>query len=139
MGRAYLVKAKLFAAVDAAAIAAARAIEEGDAAANAAAQAYFNANISADFLGSTPTLVLPSSYPSDSAGNITIDISASAVMPTSLLNMFGYDDVPVSAVAQATRRPVDIAFVVDNSSSLRAGSLGDVTNDIKLRSKDFIG
>lgn len=139
MGRAYLVKAKLFAAVDAAAIAAARAIEEGDAAANAAAQAYFNANISADFLGSTPTLVLPSSYPSDSAGNITIDISANAAMPTSLLNMFGYDDVPVSAVAQATRRPVDIAFVVDNSSSLRTGSLGDVTNDIKLRSKDFIG
>ncbi|WCE28878.1 vWA domain-containing protein [Vibrio sp. SCSIO 43137] len=138
VGRAYLVKAKLFAAVDAAAIAAARGIEEGQDAANADALAYFRANIPADYFNSNPTLTLPDSYPSDAAGNISIDLSATAVMPTVLLHMFGFDSIPLSAVAQATRRPVDIAFVVDNSSSLQTGSLGDVTGDVKQRSKEFI-
>jgi len=53
-------------------------------------------------------------------------------------HIFGFDSIPLTAIAQATRRPVDIVFVVDNSSSLRTGSLGDVTAEVKQRSKDFI-
>lgn len=48
-GRAFLVKAKLFAAVDAAGIAAARAVAEGEDAARDAAIKFFNANLPSDY------------------------------------------------------------------------------------------
>ncbi|GAM68883.1 hypothetical protein JCM19236_2880 [Vibrio sp. JCM 19236] len=61
-GRAYTTQAKLFAAVDAAGIAAARAISNGasktirEANATAAAQKYFNVNLSDALSQSSPVL-----------------------------------------------------------------------------------
>ena len=89
-GRAYIVKSKLFAAVDAASIAAARAVANGEDAGRAAAQKYFAANIPADFYSATPNLGAVN-FAYDSFGNISIDISATAQVPTVFLPLIGLD------------------------------------------------
>ncbi|KJY82970.1 von Willebrand factor type A [Vibrio galatheae] len=136
-GRAYLVKAKLFTAVDAAGIAAARAVSEGEDAARSAAAKMFTANLPNGYHESTtvsPTL----SFGYDEFGNVSIDVSASAQVNTTFLGVFGYSTLNLNATAQTVRRPVDLVLVVDNTTSLRLGSIGDVTEDVIERSKDFI-
>lgn len=136
-GRAYLVKAKLFAAVDAAGIAAARAVSEGETQARAAATKIFAANLPSGFHNSSstsPTL----SFGYDSFGNISIDLTASSQVTTSFLGVFGYSQLNISASAQTIRRPVDLVLVVDNTTSLMLGSIGDVTDEVVARSKEFI-
>ncbi|PMH73045.1 VWA domain-containing protein [Vibrio splendidus] len=136
-GRAYIVKSKLFAAVDAASIAAARAVANGEDAGRAAAQKYFAANIPADFYSATPSLgAVNFSY--DSFGNISIDISATAQVPTLFLPLIGLDTFNPGVSAQSIRRPVDLVLVIDNTTSLRLGSIGDVTQDVIDRSKSFV-
>lgn len=136
-GQAYGVKAKLNAAVDAAALAAAKAVAEGDGAAQRAASKYFAANIPEGYLRSDPGLIGVSiSY--NAAGDATIDVSATAPMPTTFLRVIGKDQYDVGVHAQTIRRAVDLALVVDNSGSLRGGTLGDVTQEVIDRSKDFV-
>lgn len=136
-GRAYLVKAKLFTAVDAAGIAAARAVSEGEAAAREAAQKMFIANLPDGYHNSTATSPILS-FGYDSFGNVTIDLSASAEVSTTFLGIFGHSVLNLSASAQTVRRPVDLVLVVDNTTSLRLGAIGDVTGDVVERSKDFV-
>lgn len=136
-GRVYGVRAKLFAAVDAASLAAAKAIANGEVAATAAAEKYFAANFPAGYFGATPVLSsVTYSYSAD--GDVTINANATADLPMSLLQMTGWDTMDVDVNAQTIRRPVDLAFVVDNTTSLRLGSIGDVTQDVVDRSKDFV-
>lgn len=136
-GRAYGVKTKLASAVDAASLAAAKAVAGGEADAIAAANKYFAANYPNDYLSSTPTTpTVNFSYAS--TGDVTVDVSATANMPTSFSNLVGIADMDVASNAQTIRRTVDLAFVVDNTTSLRLGSIGDVTQDVVDRSKDFI-
>ncbi|MGF1741795.1 VWA domain-containing protein [Vibrio profundum] len=136
-GRAYLVQAKLFAAVDAASISAARAVADGESDAVAAANKFFAANFPEGFHKSTATLEnVNFSYDSD--GNISISISASADMPTTFLNITGFNAFAIGAQAEVIRRPVDLVLVVDNTTSLRIGSIGDVTQDVIVRSKSFV-
>ncbi len=135
--RAYLVKAKLFTAIDAAGIAAARAVSEGESAARAAANKMFAANLPDGYHNSTSTG--PSiNFGYDSFGNVTIDLSASAEMTRTFLGVFGHSTLDIDATAQTIRRPVDLVLVVDNTTSLRLGSIGDVTDDVVERSKEFI-
>ncbi len=135
--RVYGVKAKLSAAVDAASLAAARAVSNGEAAAISAANKYFDANYPSDFFD-TSLVGRPSvNFTYSAEGDITIDVSATTNMPTSLVKFVGLDDMNVLSSAQTTRRVVDLSFVVDNTTSLMIG--GDVTQDVIDRSKDFIG
>ncbi|MCV6611617.1 MAG: VWA domain-containing protein [Amphritea sp.] len=136
-GRAYGVRGKLSAAVDAAALAAARAVANGEPAAIAAANKFYNANIPNDFLDSTPNT--PSvTFGYAPSGDITVNVSATANMPTTFSRIVGVGDIDIDSTAQTIRRTVDLAFVVDNTTSLRLGALGDVTDDVVARSKDFI-
>lgn len=136
-GRAYLVKAKLFAALDAAGIAAARAVANGESAARAAANKYFSANIPTNYLDSNPSLG-QINFSTDAFGNVSINLNASASLVNPFLSVFGYSNWNVSAEAQTIRRPVDLVLVVDNTTSLRSGSIGDVTQDVIDRSKSFV-
>lgn len=137
-GRAYSMQAKLFAAVDAAGIAAARAISNGasktirEANATAAAQKYFNVNLSDALSESNPVLGTPT-FTYDADDNITIDLTATADMPTAFIQLIGFDTWPVGVEAQTIRRPVDISLVIDNS-----GSLEDVFDTVIERSKNFL-
>ncbi|CAM2969539.1 vWA domain-containing protein [Vibrio rarus] len=138
-GRAYSMQAKLFAAVDAAGIAAARAVSSGETAATAAAQKYFDVNISSALKSSNPVMSAP--VFSEVDGNIAVNISATASMPTSFISLLGFDSWGIGAKAQTIRRPVDVVLVVDNSSSLQGtGTVGgqDVTSSVIARSKSFL-
>ncbi len=136
-GRAFLVKGKLFSATDAAGIAAARAVSDGEEKARAAVNKFFAANMPANYHESTassPTV----SFAYDSYGNISIDVSATAYVNTTFLGLIGFDSLPISATSQTIRRPVDLVLVVDNTTSLKLGDIGDVTEDVKTRSKNFV-
>ncbi|MCZ8500354.1 VWA domain-containing protein [Vibrio lentus] len=74
----------------------------------------------------------------DSFGNISIDISATAQVPTIFLPLIGLDTFNPGVSAQSIRRPVDLVLVIDNTTSLRLGSIGDVTQDVIDRSKSFV-
>ncbi len=135
--RGYSVRLKLNASADAGALAAARAIALSDDAAESAAQEFFYANYPGNYLGSTPEF-LGASVIYDEAGDATIEVTARARMSPWFLGVFNNRQMTVSSLSSATRRAVDIAVVVDNTTSLRLGVLGDVTDDVVSRSKEFV-
>ena len=125
-GRAYLVRARLSAAVDAAGLAAARAVSRGESAAarNASAEAAaaraFRANYPQGYLGSTPVL-RPTGLQLD-AGRVVVDTSATASLPAGLTAVMGFTRLDIEASAQAVRRDLDLALVLDASGSLASAA-----------------
>jgi Flp pilus assembly protein TadG len=119
-GRAYLVKAQLSKAVDAAALGAARVLNSGDP--QAEAVAIFNANFAAGYMGTTtpdPHAPLSYSLTTDTGSGVsTVRISASSQMPTTLMRLGNIPSVTVNSAGEATRRMVDLSLVVDVSSSI---------------------
>ena len=121
-GRAYLVRARLTAAVDAAGLAAARAVSRGEDAASrnasaiAAAGRAFQANYPDGYLGSTPAMHAP--LLAVDAGRVVVDTSATASMPVGLTAVMGFTRLDIDASAQAVRRDLDLALVLDASTSL---------------------
>ncbi|WP_426072425.1 vWA domain-containing protein [Janthinobacterium sp. DSP2-3-3] len=118
----YFVKAKLNAAVDSASLAAARGVtagnseEEQRANARQSAKEFFDINYPDNFLMSTPTLH-PVSVTFDS-GSVTIDVSATASLPVSLMGILGFKTLNVAASAQTIRKDLDMVLVMDTSRSL---------------------
>lgn len=136
-GRVYMLHANLAAAVDAAAFAAVKAVANGEAAGTAAAQKYFQVNIPSHHRDSHPKLT-GVNFAYGEGGNIEVNITAEANMPTTFLQLLGIVDIDMGAKAQAIRRPVDLALAVDNTTSLRLGAIGDVTQDVIDQSKNFV-
>lgn len=146
-GLGYMVKAKLDAAADGAAIAAGQAVTRGDdqdsqtTNATNAAKAFFAANYPAGFLNSTARLADPSIK--FDKGTVTIDIAATAQVPITLMQLFGFKVLNVATTSETIRKDLDMAFVIDTTGSMsdtktqaavRAGSIGflnnfDVTSD----------
>lgn len=122
-GRAYGVKARLNAAVDAASIAAARALAQGNddasriANAQAAAVRFFNLNYPADFMGSTPSAPTTSAVKEES-GRWRVRVSATSDMPTTFIRVLGQTQVEVAAMGEAIRRDLDAMLVMDVSGSI---------------------
>lgn len=121
-GLAYLVKARLNAAVDAAALAGARAVPDGNtqaeqiASAQQAAADFFAANIPSNYMLSQPQL--QSVNVTFNQGMATIDVRAQAPMPVSLMQVLGFTSLTPTAYAQTIRKDLDMALVVDTSGSL---------------------
>ncbi len=121
-GLAYLVKARLNAAVDAAAVAGARAVTTGNTeaqqrlSAQTAAQEFFDANIPSTYMLSKPKLV--STTVGFNGGMVTVDVKAEAPMPVSLMQVMGSTSMAPVASAQTIRQDLDMAFVIDVSTSL---------------------
>src|ERR1700730_7094367 len=122
-GRAYLVKAQLSKAVDAAALGAARNLGGGDP--QGEATRIFHANFPSGYMGTT------SADPTAAAGffglttdavtfSTVITIHASTILPTTFMRLVNVQQVPVGAIGQATRRMVDLSLVLDVSSSIGA-------------------
>ena len=136
-GLAYMVKARLNAAVDSAALAAARAVPAGNnqteqrASAQNAAAEFFSANIPSDYLLSQPKLL--STEVTFDAGMATIDVRAEAPMPVSIMQVLGFTALTPRAYAQTIRRDLDMAFVVDTS-----GSLYNNRAAVKVAAKTFL-
>src|SRR5262245_59197360 len=122
-GRAYVVKAQLTKAVDGAALAAARALNSGDP--RGAAVRVFKANFPSEYFGTVagdPTAAARffTSSVDASTGVNTVTVTASAVLPTTFMQLGGIYNVTVSSAGEATRRMVDLSLVLDVSSSIGA-------------------
>jgi len=136
-GMAYLVKARLNAAVDSAALAAARAVPDGNtadqqiASAQAASATFFAANMPTNYMLSTPKLL--STKVALNGGTATIDVTAEAPMPVSLMQVLGFKSLTPTASAQTIRKDLDMAFVVDTS-----GSLYSSRTAVKASAKSFL-
>lgn len=122
-GRGYGVKAKLNSAVDAAAIAGARALAGGESDdvrldnARTAARNYYQANFPADYLGASRGDVAVDAVHSPD-GYWTVSVSGVATMPVTFLRVLGMGNVSVAAASQARRRDLDMILVIDTSGSL---------------------
>lgn len=136
-GLAYLVKARLNAAVDSAALAGARAVTAGNnqaeqtASARTAAQDFFDANIASGYMGSSPRIL--STSVTFQGGRAIIDVTAEAPMAVSIMQVAGFQSLAPVAAAQTVRNDLDMVFVIDTS-----GSLQPVAATVKSSAKTFL-
>jgi len=123
VGLMYTVEAVMSAASDAAAIAGARDLARGT---NSQAQlinaqntatAYFNANFPSGYLWSTNLTVNSVAATSQTAMR-TVTTTASVQLPLIFLNMLHLGPQAISTSSTASRRDINVMFVMDRSGSL---------------------
>ena len=119
--RGYMVKTKLHQALDAAALAGGRAMLEPDR--DADILQFFSANFPDGYLGATVNG--PNIEADETEGLLTL--SASADIPTSFMQVLGFQDITVSAqtVVHRAVRGMELALIMDNTGSMRGGGKMD--------------
>jgi Flp pilus assembly protein TadG len=134
VGTIYMVRARLSAAADAAALAAGRSVNLADSvpaatsAATTTADQFFTANFPNNYFNTigTPTVTPSFSQETDSNGNPTgvldITVAASVQTPTYFMNIFNVSAVTVTASSTASRRGVVMMMVLDISSSMNTST-----------------
>jgi len=118
--RGYLVKARLSEAIDAAALAGGKALQTANDPSNnkvrTDALAFFNANFPNGAMGATvaaPTISITNN-------NTIVSVSSTAVIPTSLMRVLGYQNMTMGAAASVARAAsgLDVVFSFDVSGSM---------------------
>jgi len=110
-GNAFVTRARITKAVDAATLAGMKTLSQGQSTATTIATHIFNANYGPG--APTPTI----SFPTDSYGQQQVRVTASATVPTTLAKLrFPFWTVADAAVA--TRGKLVMALVLDNTGSL---------------------
>ena len=123
VGLMYLAQSVLSAAVDAAAVAGARALSRGSddatqrANAESTANTYFLANFPPGYLASSNVKVT-STAATDATSLRSITTTASADLPLIFLRAFHIESKNIQVTSKATRRDINIIFVMDRSGSL---------------------
>ena len=152
LGMAYTLKAKLSAAVDAAAIAGGKAVKTGtdDTArknnGETVARAYFNANFPAGFMASdknntifTATAIHNMDTSSPDYGTWKLTTSASTRSPSLFSRIFGASYTAVGASSESTTKMLDMMLVLDCSGSLAPPTSSSSTFPLlKNAAMDFI-
>jgi Flp pilus assembly protein TadG len=111
----FWVKAKLSAAVDAAALAAGRTPLAD---ASITAQQYVYANFPPGWMGTTFS-VPPTAIPTNpSLGMRQVTVNASVTVPLRFMAILGFKQSTAAAVAVSTRRNANVILVLDRSSSM---------------------
>ncbi|WP_193370904.1 pilus assembly protein TadG-related protein [Pelagibius marinus] len=127
---AYNVKSQLAAAVDAAALAGARAFASPNR--NTDIQNFFDANFQEGYMGSVlqPLQIVPNDE------SRTITVTARATIPTFFMSVLGTDSTDVAATAEATlsSRDVEVALVLDVTGSMGGSKIAD----LKVAAKELI-
>lgn len=121
----YGIRARLSMAADAAAVAAARSLSNGEtlaaqeASAIDTAQRFFNANFPDGYLYSkNRTIGVSVAETALRTRTVTVEVSADA--PSYFLRYLGRDMTKLRALGRASRRDVNLAMVLDRSGSLAA-------------------
>lgn len=113
--RAYMMRAKLSAALDAAGLAVGANPNMSSSAAAALAQQYINSNLGTSGSNSpTPTITQTST---------TVTVSATAQYTTGFMGLAGVSTLPISAsstISFAQKQGVEVAMVLDNTGSLNS-------------------
>lgn len=137
LGRLVVVKAQLAKAVDSAALSGARVLPTGRASAERAAYEYGEMNFRNDFMGTTGHSFAVSFSPDPSKARVLVN--ATTDMPTTFLRLVGIESVVVRASAEAERRPLSIAMVLDNSGSLNRNFNGkDAIGFLRVAAEEFV-
>jgi Flp pilus assembly protein TadG len=133
----YIVKAKLSAAVDGGAIAAARSLSAGltfdsqKTAAELTAQQFVKANFPNGFWNTSnltfPTPIEVKEDTSTSVKRRTVAITANVDVPLIFMRILGHNKATVSAYGKAARRDVRLVLVLDRSSSM-SGAISALKN-----------
>ncbi|OAN44820.1 pilus assembly protein TadG [Paramagnetospirillum marisnigri] len=112
VARAYAVKSRMSAALDAAALAVGSSTGT-NAQLQQMAQNFFNANYPSGALGATPTIHV------DVSGDV-ITATATAALPTVFMKAVGVDTMTVDASSKVIRRikGLELAMVLDNTGSM---------------------
>lgn len=130
MAQAYLVKARLGGALDAAALAGAASGSDDDAEIQAVVDAFMDAN-----------------YPNDRIGNVInvdavlvgeqLTVLATARLDTSFMKIFGYNYIDVDATTVVMRevRGLEVVMVLDNTGSM---STDDNIGTLRTATRNFI-
>ncbi len=152
-GLAYLVKTRLSAAADSAALAAARGLSGGSTVSLAQAQAtalattFFNGNFPAGYLNTDTavrsintvfTLGTGTSGNGIPNGVLQVQVTASVRSSTYFMKWLGYSDLPVNVTGTATRRQLVMTLVLDKSASMgsRTTAVGNTSVGIGTTSCD---
>ena len=134
VGTIYMIRARLVAAVDAAALAAGRSVNltnsvpAATTAATNTADQFFAANFPNNYFNSigTPTVTPSFTQTTDGNGNPTgvlnIQVTASVAAPTYFMNIFNVSSITVSDTGTASRRGVVMVLVLDISSSMNTSA-----------------
>jgi Mg-chelatase subunit ChlD len=119
----YAVKAKMQAAVDAAALSGARSLNRGmnlasqEQSARTTAEAFFNANFPSGHLGTRNRLV-NISVAESAYRTRTVRADATLDAPTYFMRFVGFDATHLQASGMASRRDVNLVLVLDRSLSM---------------------
>jgi Flp pilus assembly protein TadG len=118
-GRAYLVQNRMAKALDAGALAAARVADTDRAEADA--RRYFDINFPDGYLGANIT---DFDYALDEDGDF-VTVTATADVPTFLMHLAGFDQIPVgeSAVVERMNTGLEVALVMDNTGSMGTSNM----------------
>ena len=121
IGRAYAVKVRLGAALDAAALAVGSQSNQTAAQLATDLQNYFTANYPGTALGGATATVSP--VPSTaSLSASTVNYQAQATVPMTLMRIVGINSITVTATAQTQKTTgLEIAVVLDNTGSMLCG------------------
>jgi Flp pilus assembly protein TadG len=149
VGTIYMIRARLVAAVDAAALAAGRSVNlantVGQATTNAGTTAnqFFSANFPNGYFNSigsptvTPTFTQEPDVNGNPNGVLDISVAASVSAPTYFMNIFNVHSINVTATGTASRRGVVLMLVLDQSSSMGNGA-GSPCEAMKAAAQNFV-
>ena len=149
-GALYVVRGRLSAAVDAAALAAGRSVNLANtvsaatSAAQTTAQQFFSANFPNGYMGTvgTPTVTTTFTQQTDSFGNVNgiLDVATSATVqaPTYFMRLLGYSTLPVTSTGTASRRGLVMMLVLDQSSSMNTSPSPSACDVMITAAQSFI-
>ena len=139
----YVVKAKLSAAADAAALAAARSLNVGltigeqEDSARSRAEAFFAANFPEGYFNthsnSVSVVVAETAYRTR-----TVTVSVATTTPLYFMRVLRYDTATVRAEGKASRRDVNLILVLDISSSMNSGSTPTPCAMMRTAARNFV-
>jgi hypothetical protein len=131
MGAAYVTSSNLSKAADAGALAGARYTMMGEAAMRDVIQDVAEANFGVDADASMNTSFDIDIW-SPAVDTTRVRVAGSTDSPSFFARLFGVEEIPVQALAEATRYPLDMSLVLDLSASLdRADAFDDMQNAAK--------
>lgn len=149
-GTLFMIKARLSAAVDAAALAAGRSvnlsntIQEAQSAATTTADQFFAANFPTGYFNSigTPTVTPSLTQATDVNGNpngiLNIQVTASVSAPTYFMNVFNIHNITVASTGTASRRGLVLMLVLDISSSMNTATSPTACQEMVTAAQNFL-
>ena len=133
LGRGYVERLRLGRAVDAGALAAARALRLGQATARDEGLAVARANGVAD---APPDVSASIQFGVNERGENTVTMAAARTIPTTFMRILGHQQIALAASATAAVPPIDLVLVLDQSGSLQFNGVWD---DLQDAARHFVG